>query len=317
MHAAAPPSGSPVAKAAGARRVDRRRARSGQLAVGEAEQLLPRWMSRLVVGVLLVVILGPVCYMVLLSLVPNQDVALGTISASVLTLENYVSMWRDAPLAAGLVHTLIIAGSAAAASVAVGLLAAYPLTRFNFPGRKPYLYTLIAVQTVPGTTLVLPLFAVLSWIQTTLSVTLIGTYWPIIITYMTFGVPLSTWLIVSYLRAVPRELDEAALVDGCNRLGALRRVILPMALPAIVVAFIFAFLVGWNDVLFASVFTNQGNQTLAIALERFSANSNGALPVYGELMSAAVVSSAPVVVIYLIFQRYLIHGLGAGSLTGV
>jgi trehalose/maltose transport system permease protein len=297
--------------------VPRRRVRRGGLAVGESEMLLPRWLCRSVVAVMVIVVIVPVGYMLLLSLTPNQDVALGTISLSVLDVRNYVDMWSAAPLAAGLVHTLVVAGSAAIASVALGLLAAYPLTRFNFPGRKPYLYTLIAVQTVPGTTLVLPLFAVLSWIQTTLSVTLIGTYWPIIITYMTFGVPLSTWLIFSYLRTVPAQLDEAALVDGCSRLGALVRVILPVALPALVVAFVFAFLVGWNDVLFASVFTNSNNQTLAIALERFSAASSGALPVYGELMSAAVVSSVPVVVIYLMFQRYLVHGLAAGSMTGV
>lgn len=174
------------------------------------------------------------------------------------------------------------------------------------------------MQTVSGTTLVLPLFAVFSSIQTTLSIGLLNPYFPIILTYMTFGVPLSTWLIFSYLRTVPRQLDEVTLADGCSRLGALRRVILPVALPAVVVAFIFAFLVGWNDVLFASVFTNQGNQTLAIALERFSsASASEGLPVYGELMSAAIVSSAPVMIIYLIFQRYLAHGPSAGSMTGV
>lgn len=119
------------------------------------------------------------------------------------------------------------------------------------------------------------------------------------------------------MRTVPRDLDEAALVDGCSQLGALARVIFPVMLPAMVVAFLFAFLVGWNDVLFASVFTNQSTQTLAIALERFSANSaTGGLPVYGQLMSSAVVSATPVVIIYLISQRHLVHGLAAGSVTG-
>jgi ABC-type glycerol-3-phosphate transport system permease component len=285
---------------------------------GQAELLLPVWCSRLVVAVLVLSVLIPVGYMLLLSLTPNQDVALGTISLATLDFRNYLDMWSAAPVAAGLLHTLVIASSAAAASVIVGLLAAYPLTRFSFRGRQPYLYTLIAVQTVPGVTLVLPLFAVLSWIQTVLSTTFIGTYWPIIITYMTFGIPLSTWLLVTYLRTVPRELDQAALVDGCSQLGALRRVIFPIALPAAVVAFVFSFLVGWNDVLFASVFTNQSTQTLAIVLQRFaSATSVASLPLYGELMSAAVVSSIPVVVLYLFCQRYLVHGLAAGSVTGM
>jgi ABC-type glycerol-3-phosphate transport system permease component len=291
-----------------------RRRRSVQ---GEAEQLLPPWLAKTVAAVTVVIVLVPVGYMLALSLTPNQDVALGSISFAALTLSNYVHMWTDAPLAAGLVNTLIIAGGAALASVTVGLLAAYPLTRHTFRGRRTYLYTLVGVQTVPGTTLLLPLFAVFSWIQTTLAVHLIGTYFPIILTYMTFGVPLSTWLLFSYLRTVPRDIEEAAMVDGCSPLRALRRVVLPIALPAIVVAFVFAFLVGWNDVLFASVFTNQSTQTLAIALERFSSTASGdSLPIYGELMSAAVVSSVPVVVIYLIFQRYLVHGLASGSATG-
>ena len=286
--------------------------------VGTADLLMPRWLSRVIVTLLVISVIVPVGYMLLLSLTPNQNVVFGSISLAALEVRNYVDIWSQAPIASGLIHTLIIAGSAAVASVTVGLLAAYPLTRFTFHGRRPYLYTLIAVQTVPGTTLILPLFAVLSWIQTTLGVTFIGTYWPIIITYMTFGVPLSTWLLVAYMRTVPRDLDEAALVDGCSRLGALRRVIFPIALPAIVVAFVFAFLVGWNDVLFASVFTNSNTQTLAIALQRFASDTASAsLPLYGELMAAAVVSSVPVVVLYLVFQRYLVHGLSAGSMTGI
>jgi multiple sugar transport system permease protein len=292
----------------------RRRRRSVQ---GEAEQLMPPWLAKTVVVVIILIVLVPVGYMLALSFTPNQDVALGTVSFATLTLRNYVHMWADAPLAAGLLNTLIIAGGAALASVTVGLLAAYPLARHSFRGRRTYLYSLIGVQTVPQTTLLLPLFAVFSWIQTTLSVHFIGTYWPIILTYMTFGVPLSTWLLYSYLRTVPRDIEEAAMVDGCSPLRALRRVVLPIALPAIVVAFVFAFLVGWNDVLFASVFTNQNTGTLAIAMQRFASTADvDSLPIYGELMAAAVVSSVPVVVIYLFFQRYLVQGLAAGSATG-
>ena len=300
----------------GGRSAGRRRRQAGGSA-GSAEQLLPRWLVRAVAAVLVVVSVVPVLYMIVLSFTPNQAVALGTIDLAKLTWSNYTSMWSAAPLAAGLFHTLVIAGASALLSVAFGLLAAYPLTRFTFRGRGPFMTVLIGVQTVPGTTLVLPLFAVLSWIQTTISTQVIGSYWAIIITYMTFGVPLSTWLLVAYLRTIPRDLEEAALVDGCTRFGALRRIVLPITVPALVVAFVFAFLVGWNDVLFASVFTNASTQTLAIVVQRFANNSAAALPVYGELMSAAVVSSAPVVFLYLAFQRYLVNGLSAGSLTGV
>jgi ABC-type glycerol-3-phosphate transport system permease component len=284
----------------------------------DVDRLLPKWASRLVVLVLLVIVIVPVGYMILLSLTPNQTVSLGKISWLSPDFHNYVAMWSDAPLASGLMHTIIIAGVSGLASVVLGLLAAYPLTRFVFPGRKLYMYVLLGTQTVPGTTLILPLFAVLSFIQTQLSTQFIGTYWPIIITYMTFGLPLCTWLIMSYLQTIPRNLEEAGLVDGCSRLGALRRVVLPIAVPAMVVAFVFSFLVGWNDVLFASVFTNTSTQTLAVVVERFANTQSGVgLPLYGEFMAAAVVSSLPVVVLYLVFQRFLTDGLAAGSMTGV
>lgn len=284
----------------------------------DIDRLLPKWASRLVVLVLLVIVIVPVGYMILLSLTPNQTVSLGKISWLSPDFHNYVAMWSDAPLASGLMHTIIIAGVSGLASVVLGLLAAYPLTRFVFRGRKLYMYVLLGTQTVPGTTLILPLFAVLSFIQTQLSTQFIGTYWPIIITYMTFGLPLCTWLIMSYLQTIPRNLEEAGLVDGCSRLGALRRVVLPIAVPAMVVAFVFSFLVGWNDVLFASVFTNTSTQTLAVVVERFANTQSGVgLPLYGEFMAAAVVSSLPVVVLYLVFQRFLTDGLAAGSMTGV
>jgi len=307
---------SPRATGSGKPAVPRSRARAGHAA--DVDRLLPKWISRLVVLVLLLIVIVPVGYMILLSLTSNQTVALGKVSFGSLDFRNYVAMWSDAPLASGLRNTVIIAGLSGLASVVLGMLAAYPLTRFVFRGRKPFMYVLLGTQTVPGTTLILPLFAVLSFIQTQLSTQFIGTYWPIIITYMTFGLPLSTWLLMSYLQTISRSMEEAALADGCSRLGALRRIVLPVATPAIVVAFVFSFLVGWNDVLFASVFTNTSTQTLAIVVERFADTQSGVgLPLYGEFMAAAVVSSLPVVILYLVFQRFLADGLAAGSMTGM
>jgi ABC-type glycerol-3-phosphate transport system permease component len=286
--------------------------------VGRPDLLLPTWLSRLVVALLVLVVVLPVGYMLILSLTPDQNVALGSISIGALEVKNYIHMWSQAPLASGLFHTFVVAGGAAIASVFVAALAAYPLARFTFRGRRPFLTVLLGVQTVPSTTLVLPLFAVLSWIQTTTSLHFVGSYWPVILTYMTFGVPLSTWLLLAYIRSIPKDLEEAALVDGCTRFGAFRQVVLPIARPAIVVAFVFAFLVGWNDVLFASTFTNTSTQTLAVVVQRFAnLQANVGLPLYGELMAAAVVSSVPVVVLYLAFQRYLTAGLAAGAQTGV
>jgi ABC-type glycerol-3-phosphate transport system permease component len=154
-------------------------------------------------------------------------------------------------------------------------------------------------------------------IQAALHFRLVGTYEAMIITYLTFALPFATWLMVSYLGSIPVDLEEAALCDGATRVQALWRVIVPLALPGMVVALVFAFLTGWNDVLFASVLTSPETRTLAVQLQAFSsAQEGGALPLYGQLMGAAVVSALPVVILYMIFQRYLVGGLTAGGVKG-
>lgn len=291
-----------------------KRTRSGGWQVADVDRLLPAWVTRAVVVLCLLAVIVPVGYMLLLSLTPDARVALGDVSLWGFHFSNYVEMWKQAPLATGLRNTVLISGGAALASVLLGTLAAYPLARGRFRGQKGFLYSLIATQTVPGTTLLLPLFVVFSWLQTVLGFTLIGSYGTIVITYMTFGLPLSTWLMVSYMRTIPKELEEAALVDGCTRTGALFRVVVPIAVPAMVAAVVFAFLVGWNDVLFASVLTRAKTQTLAVAMDQFANTSAGAgIPLYGQLMAAGVVSSIPVVLLYLILQRRMVEGLSAGS----
>lgn len=217
----------------------------------------------------------------------------------------------------GLINSLIISGISSLLAVVVAVGAGYVLIRFNFRGRFPYLYSLVALQTVPQVMLLLPLFVLFASIQTAIPFQLIGTYQGPIITYLTFALPLATWLMVSYLASIPVELEEAALVDGATRFQALRKVVVPLALPGMVVALVFSFLTGWNDVLFASVLTSQSTRTLAVQLQSFSASQQGgSLPLYGQLMGAAVVSALPVVVLYMVFQRYLIGGLTAGGVKG-
>jgi ABC-type glycerol-3-phosphate transport system permease component len=284
-----------------------------------ADRLLPPALSRAGTVLLLAFIAIPVLYLIELALSPNTTVALGGVGLKHLTVSNFTSMWSAAPILHGLVNSVIIAGIAAMLAVMLGVAAAYPLSRLSFWARKPLLYSLLGSQSIPGLALLLPLFIMLAGIQGILGIQLIGGYPAIIAVYMTFGFPLATVVCFVYLRGMPRDLEDAALVDGCTRFGALRRVVAPLMAPAMVVSLVFAFLVGWNDVLFASALTNSQTQTVAITLQQFGlaqSESAGAQPVYGELMAAALVSAVPVVVLYLIFQRYLVHGLAAGALSG-
>lgn len=284
----------------------------------DVDRLLPAWASRAVVVVCIAAVVLPVAYMVLLSVTPDARVALGEVGGIASGVDNYFTMWAQAPLASGLTNTILISGVAALASVVLGTLAAYPLARLAFRGQKTILSSLLATQTVPGTTILLPLFVVFSWLQTVLGIPFIGTYYAVVLTYMTFALPLATWIMVSYMRSIPKELEEAAFVDGCTPAGALARIVVPIATPAMVVAFVFSFLVGWNDILFASVLTRSNTITLAVAMNQFANVATGSgLPLYGQLMAAGVVSSVPVVVLYLIFQRRVVQGLGAGAMAGV
>jgi multiple sugar transport system permease protein len=284
-----------------------------------ADRLLPPAVSRTGTAVLLVFIVVPLLYLIELALSPNTTVALGGTGLSRLTLSNFTGMWSAAPFLHGLVNSVIIAGIAAALAVLLGAAAAYPLARLRFLARKPLLYSLLGSQTIPGLALLLPLYIMLAGVQGLIGIHLIDSYPAIIAVYMTFGLPLATVICFVYLRGMPKDLEEAALVDGCTRAGALRRVLVPLMAPAMVVSLVFAFLVGWNDVLFASALTDSGTQTVAITLQQFGlaqTETFGAQPLYGDLMAAALVSAIPVVALYLAFQRYLVHGLAAGALSG-
>ncbi len=283
----------------------------------DAQDILPPPVRAVVIAVLAVIVLIPIVYTLLLSVTPDIQVGSENLIPSEWAFGNYIQMWSTVSLARGLGNSLIISGIASVIAVILSVGAGYIITRFTFRGRLPYLYSLIGLQTVPSVMLLLPLFVLFASIQSAIHFRLVGTYPAVVITYLTFALPFATWLMVSYLGSIPMDLEEAALVDGATRLQALWQVIVPLALPGMVVALVFSFLTGWNDVLFASVLTSPETRTLAVQLQAFSsAQEGGALPLYGQLMGAAVVSAVPVVVLYMIFQRYLIGGLTAGGVKG-
>jgi len=276
--------------------------------------VLPGWLRAVVLVVLLAMVLVPVGYIVLASFMPDVDVASGQVVPDEVTVMNYVSMWGTVDLAKGLANSLIVSGAVAVVSALLAVVTAYCLVRFAFRGRLTILRGLVALQSVPGTLLLLPLFVLFSSARTYLGLTVVGTRPGLIITYLTFALPFSTWVMVTYLRGLPRELEEAAMLDGCSPIGVLRRIVIPLSWPGIIVAGVFAFLLGWNDVLFASVMTRPDTETAAVVLQVFGqAQEGGALPLYGQVMSSALVCALPVVALYLIFQRYLVGGLTAGG----
>ena len=280
----------------------------------EAQRLVPRPLLVIVTLVLCVIILVPVVYVVLASLNSDLGVASGEYWPSSFSLKSYSLIWSTAGLASGLVNSVIVASVVAVASAILGTITAYVLVRYTFFGRLTILRGLVGLQSIPGTLMLLPVFVLYASAGNYLGFQVIGTRTGLIIAYLTFALPFSTWVMVTYLRGLPRELEEAARMDGAGIMTILFRIIMPLSLPAIVVSGIFAFLLGWNDVLFASVLTRPETHTVAIALQTFGATQEGgAVPVYSQIMASSLVCAAPVVLLYVVFQRYLIGGLTAGG----
>ncbi|MCP8998564.1 carbohydrate ABC transporter permease [Pseudarthrobacter sp. RMG13] len=275
---------------------------------------MPRPLLAILTVLLCALVLVPIVYIFLASLNTDVGVASGEFWPSSFSLDSYTKIWDSVGLAKAIGNSLIVSGATAVVSAIMAIGTAYVLVRFEFVGRLTVLRGLLGLQSVPGTLMLLPVFVLFSSAGTYLGVTVIGTLWGLFIAYLTFALPFSTWVMVTYLRGLPRELEEAARIDGASNLGILFRIIIPLSWPGIIVSAIFAFLLGWNDVLFASVFTRPDTHTAAVALQVFaSAVEGGAIPVYSQLMAASLVCAVPVVVLYFMFQKYLVGGLTAGG----
>jgi len=188
------------------------------------------------------------------------------------------------------------------------------VARFRFRFRNAFRVSLLATHTVPGVLLLLPLFVIYVIVQHALSVRIVGSYFGVVLTYMTFALPFSIWMLSVYVASLPGEIEEQALVDGATRFEVLRHVTFPLAVPGMVVTFVFSFLLAWNDVLFASVLTSPATRTVSVGLQSYLAENQ--LPLWNQLMAASIVSAVPAVVLFMVVQRWIVAGLASGSLKG-
>ncbi|MFJ2501364.1 carbohydrate ABC transporter permease [Streptomyces sp. NPDC087539] len=269
------------------------------------------WTRRIFLTLLTGFVLLPVYVMVSSSLKPLEDVS-GKFQwiPSGLTLTPYRDIWKTVPLADYFVNSLVVAGSATVCSVAIAIFAAYAVSRYSFCGKRTFTVTVLSTQMFPGILFLLPLFLIYVNIGNATGIALFGSRGGLILTYMTFSLPFSIWMLIGYFDSVPRDLDEAAKVDGCGALGALFRVIVPAAVPGIVAVAVYAFMTAWGEVLFASVMTNDTTRTLAVGLQGYATQND---VYWNQVMAASLVVSVPVVAGFLLLQRYLVTGLTAGA----
>ena len=271
-----------------------------------------RWTRRIGLALLLLFTLLPVYVMITTALKPLGDVQNNfRWWPSHVTVRPFFDMWSTIPLARYFVNSLIVSCVASVASVIVALLAAYPVSRYRFRGRQTFSFVVLSTQMFPGILFLLPLYVIFVDLGNSTGIQLYGSRIGLIITYLTFTLPFAIWMLVGYLDSIPRELDEAAMVDGTGPMGAFIRVVIPAATPGIVAVLIYAFMTAWGEVLFASVLTDDATRTLAVGLQGYATQNS---VYWNQIMAASLTVSAPVVIGFLLLQRYLVAGMTAGSI---
>ena len=271
---------------------------------------LLKWVGNGLLVVMLVWTLVPFYWMIATSLTKDKEIYgyEATLIPRRPTLDAYRRLFAQTPFVKYMRNSTIIAVSTTLASLVLGCLGAYALARLRFPGRAIIARGLIFTYLVPTALLFIPLFTVLSRLS------LIDTREGLILAYLGFTVPFSTWLLLGYFRSVPLELEEAALVDGCSRLSALVRIILPMSLPALAVVAFFSFTLAWSEFLYANVFVNSTDaRTITTGLTLFIVED---VFFWGPMMGASCLATLPPIVVYLVFQRWVVKGLTLGAVKG-
>ena len=258
----------------------------------------------------LVIVLFPFYWMLNTSLKPASEVFVSppTFISPNWSLDAYAALFSTRPVGRYFANSLVVAVGATLVSVSLAALAAYGLTRFFPRGATPFVMFLLFTKMLPETLLIIPYFQLMSELN------LLNTYIALILAYSSFALPFSVWMLIGFFRSIPREIDEAAVVDGASVLQAFRRVILPLARPGLTAVALFTFLLAWNSYVWALVLTTDSSMfVLSVGI----ANMVGEYRVqWNELMAAAFVAALPVMVLYSLLERHLVDAITAGAVKG-
>ncbi len=255
--------------------------------------------------------LFPFAWMLITSIKPDAELYNPRISPFIVrepTLEHWESLFGTTLFIRWAVNTLWVAIASTAVSLFAGVLAGYALSRLVFRGSTMFGIMIFVTYLVPPTLLFIPLTGVVTWMG------LQDTTWSLIFTYPTFLVPFCTWLLMGYFQTIPKELEECARIDGATRLQAMSKIVLPLAVPGILSAGIFAFTLSWNEFLYALVFIHSP-ETKTIPVGVTSELIKGDVFFWGALMAGALFGSVPVAIVYSFFVEHYVSGM-TGAVKG-
>ncbi|MQY69650.1 MAG: ABC transporter permease subunit [Firmicutes bacterium] len=204
-------------------------------------------------------------------------------------------------------NSIIVAGSATVLCLVIGSIASYSFTRLRFRGRHSLLLMILATQMIPAVAIIIPIYVVMMTLR------LLDTHLGLFITYSSFVLPLTIWIMMGYFQTIPIDIEDAARIDGCSRLGTLVRIVLPLAAPGLAATGIFAFIVAWNEFFLALILTQAAAKTLPVLVSEFSTKFGAD---YVMMSTGGVLASLPPVILALTFQKYIIKGLTGGAIKG-
>ncbi|MBN2057252.1 MAG: carbohydrate ABC transporter permease [Candidatus Saganbacteria bacterium] len=226
---------------------------------------------------------------------------------------NYLDMWKNVNFGLYLKNSLIICGFTMLISMTLSTMAAYALSRFRFPGADLFSNAILATQMIPAIMYLIPLYIMFVKFTLMSGIPVKGTYLGIILIYSAFFTPFSIWILRGFFAAIPKELEEAALIDGCSRFQVFWYIALRLAVPGIIATGIYTFLTAWDELMFAWVLTNADTMTIPVGIRLFVGNYQNR---FDLMMAAAVVATLPVVVLFFMLQRHIVRGLTAGAVKG-
>lgn len=266
-----------------------------------------RWI---LVLVSLFLVMFPFYWMINTSLKPASEIFLSppTFISSNWSLDAYVTVLTERPFARYFFNSLVVTLGTTVLSVTLAAFAAYGFTRFFPRGATPFVVFLLFTKMLPETLLIIPYFQLMS------SVGLLNSYFALILAYSSFALPFSVWMLIGFFRSIPRDIDEAAKIDGASYLQTFFLVILPLARPGLVAVALFTFLIAWNSYLWALVLTTDASMhVLSVGV----ANMVGEYRVqWNELMAAAVIAAVPVMLLFSILEKHLINAITSGAVKG-
>ncbi len=226
------------------------------------------------------------------------------------TLENYIALFQEQPFARNILNSLVVATAATAISIALAVTAAYALSRVRFRGRSAVLLAILSVSMFPQISVLSGMFELIRGLG------LYNTLTGLVLSYLILTLPFTTWVLTAFMRELPRELEEAALVDGASAMRVVTRVFLPVMGPALAATGLLTFITAWNEFLFALTLTLTNEQrTVPVAIALITGASAYELP-WGRIMAGSVIVTTPLILLVLVLQRRIVSGLMAGAVKG-